>query len=78
LYNCTARRRTNHAQALLAEVVVDVGGLHRQVAGRVEGVAFVLRRLIGRLADGQQVWTARGQGPEALAQQYSMVQQIMN
>lgn len=43
----------HHAQTLLAEVVVDVGGLHRQVAGRVEGVALVLRRLVGGLTHSQ-------------------------
>ena len=44
--------QTYHAQTLLAEVVVDVGGLHGQVTRGVEGVALILRRLIGGLAHG--------------------------
>lgn len=47
---------SHHAQTLLAEVVVDVRGLHCQVAGRVEGVTFILRRLVGCLAHRQEIW----------------------
>lgn len=45
-----------HAQTLLAEVVVDVRGLHGQVPRRVEGVPLILRRLVGSLAHSEQIW----------------------
>lgn len=45
-----------HSEALLAEVVVDVGGLHGQVSGGVEGTALVLRRLIRSLTHSKQVY----------------------
>lgn len=35
--------------------MVDVGCFHGQVAGRVEGVTFILRGLVGRLAHCQEV-----------------------
>lgn len=44
-----------HAQALLTEVVVDVCCLQGKVPGGVQGVPLVLRRLIRRLTDGQQI-----------------------
>ena len=54
------RWRTDHTQTLLAEVVVDVGGLHGQVAGGVEGVALILRGLVGCLTHCQQIWEGGG------------------
>ncbi len=45
-----------YSEALLAEVVVDVGGLHGQVSGGVEGTALVLRRLICGLTHSKQVY----------------------
>jgi hypothetical protein len=41
---------------LLRKVVVDKGGLERQVSRRVEAVDLILRRLRGRLAHRQQIW----------------------
>lgn len=46
---------TDRAQNLLGEVVVDEGGLQRQVAGGINRVALVLRGFGGRFADSQQV-----------------------
>lgn len=40
--------------------MVDVGGFHGQVAGRVEGVTFVLRGLVGCLTHGQEVCKSSG------------------
>lgn len=45
-----------HSETLLAEVVIDVGGLHGQVSGGVEGTALVLRRLIRSLTHSKQVY----------------------
>lgn len=55
--------RPHHPQALLREVVVDVGRFHGQVAGRVEGVTFVLRGLVGRLAHRQEVCKSGSMSP---------------
>lgn len=35
--------------------MVDVGCFHGQVAGRVEGITFILRGLVGRLTHCQEV-----------------------
>lgn len=50
------KTQADHSETLLAEVVVDVGGLHGQVSGGVEGNALVLRRIIRSLTHSKQVY----------------------
>lgn len=50
----------HHSQALLGEVVVDVGRFHGQVAGRIEGIAFILWGFIGGLTHCQEVCKSGG------------------
>jgi len=43
------------SQDLLREVVVDESSFEREVVWRVDGISFVLRRLLSRFAHGQQI-----------------------
>lgn len=55
-FNGRCKTQAYRFEALLAEVVVDVGGLHGQVSGGVEGSALILRRLIRGLTHRKQVY----------------------
>lgn len=45
-----------HPQALLGEVMIDVGSFHGKVAWRIQGVALFLWWFIGCFTHGQEVW----------------------
>ena len=48
-------RLVSRLEHLLREVVVDEGGFEGEVVRGIDGIAFVLRRLLGRFADREKI-----------------------